>query len=60
MEDLRKKLDEVNEDIGFLEEVMDRSLVEDRIEELKLVRAVLERELEYDKTETFETDSKDR
>jgi len=60
MEDLRKKLDEVNEDIGFLEEVMDRSLVEDRIEELKLVRAVLERELEYDKTGTFETDSKDR
>jgi len=60
MEDLRKKLDEVNEDIGFLEEVMDRSLVEDRIEELRLIRAVLERELEYDKTGTFETDSKDR
>ncbi len=60
MEDLRKKLDEVNEDIGFLEEVVDRSLVEDRIEELRLIRAVLERELEYDKTGTFETDSKDR
>ena len=60
MEDLRKKLDEVNEDIGFLEEVMDRSLVEDRIEELRLIRAVLERELEYDKTGTFKTDSKDR
>jgi hypothetical protein len=60
MEDLRKKLDEVNEDIGFLEEVMDRSLVEERIEELRLIRAVLERELEYDKTGTFETDSKDR
>lgn len=57
MEDLRKKLDEVNEDIGFLEEVMDRSLVEDRIEELKLVRAVLERELEYVKPRTPETDS---
>lgn len=57
MEDLRKKLDEVNEDIGFLEEVMDRSLVEDRIEELKLVRAVLERELEYVKPKTPETDS---
>jgi hypothetical protein len=57
MEDLRKKLDEVNEDIGFLEEVVDRSLVEDRIEELKLVRAVLERELEYVKPGTPETDS---
>jgi hypothetical protein len=57
MEDLRKKLDEVNEDIGFLEEVVDRSLVEDRIEELKLVRAVLERELEYVKPRTPETDS---
>ena len=57
MEDLRQKLNEVNEDIGFLEEVMDRSLVEDRIEELKLVRAVLERELNYDKPGTTETDS---
>ena len=57
MEDLRKKLDEVNEDIGFLEEVTDRSLVEDRLEELKLVRGVLERELNYDKPGTPETDS---
>jgi len=57
MEDLRKKLDEVNEDIGFLEEVTDRSLVEDRLEELKLVRAVLERELNYDKPGTPKTDS---
>jgi hypothetical protein len=57
MEDLRKKLDEVNEDIGFLEEVTDRSLVEDRLEELKLVRTVLERELNYDKPGTPETDS---
>lgn len=57
MEDLRKKLDEVNEDIGFLEEVMDRSLVEDRIEELKLIRYELEKELNYVKPRTPETDS---
>lgn len=57
MEDLRKKLDEVNEDIGFLEEVMDRSLVEDRIEELKLIRYELEKELNYVKPRTSETDS---
>lgn len=57
MKNLRQKLNKIEEDLGFLEEVRDRSLVEDRIEELKLVRYELEKELNYDKQRTFETDS---
>ena len=57
MEDLREKLDRIEEDLAFLEEVTDRSLVEDRIEELKLIRYELEKELNYVKPGTPETDS---
>lgn len=52
------KLNMIDEDLGFLEEVTDRSLVEDRIEELKLLRNELERKLQYDKVGTFKADQK--
>lgn len=57
MENLREKLDRIEEDLGFLEEVVDRSLVEDRIEELKLIRNELEKELHYVKPSPSKTDS---
>lgn len=57
MENLREKLDRIEEDLGFLEEVVDRSLVEDRIEELKLIRNELEKELHYVKPSPPKTDS---
>ena len=52
------KLNMIDEDLGFLEEVTDRSLVEDRIEDLKLLRNELERKLQYDKVGTFKADQK--
>ena len=52
------KINIIDEDLGFLEEVTDRSLVEDRIEELKLLRNELERKLQYDKVGTFKADQK--
>ena len=55
-QEIIQKLNSIEEDLGFLEEVVDRSLVETKIEELRLIRYELERKLNYDKTTTFEDD----
>jgi len=55
-QEIIQKLNAIEEDLGFLEEVVDRSLVETKIEELRLIRYELERKLNYDKTTTFEDD----
>jgi hypothetical protein len=57
-QEIINKLNMIDEDLGFLEEVTDRSLVEDRIEDLKLLRNELERKLQYDKVGTFKADQK--
>lgn len=59
-EQIIRKLSEIEEDLGFLEEVSDQTLVEDRIEELRTLRHELERKLNYDKSPTFKNDSPDR
>jgi len=55
-QEIIRKLNVIEEDLGFLEEVVDRSLVETKIEELRLIRYELERKLNYDKVTTFEDD----
>jgi len=55
-QEIIQKLNSIEEDLGFLEEIVDRSLVETKIEELRLIRYELERKLNYDKTTTFEDD----
>ena len=55
-EQIISKLNEIEEDLGFLEEVTNRSVVENKIEELRLIRYELERKLNYDKSTTFEDD----
>lgn len=55
--DIIQKINLIDEDLGFLEEVTQRELVEDRIEELRTLRHELERKLHYDKSTTFETNS---
>ena len=55
-EQIISKLNEIEEDLGFLEEVTNRSVVENKIEELRLIRYELERRLHYDKVTTFEDD----
>lgn len=55
-QEIIQKLNSIEEDLGFLEEVVDKSLVETKIEELRLIRYELERKLNYDKTTTFEDD----
>ena len=55
-EQIISKLNEIEEDLGFLEEVTNRSVVENKIEELRLIRYELERRLNYDKVTTFEDD----
>lgn len=59
-EQIIQKLSEIEEDLGFLEEVADQTLVEDRIEELRTLRHELERKLNYDKSPTFKNDSPHR
>jgi hypothetical protein len=59
-EQIIQKLNQIEEDLGFLEEVTDQTLVEDRIEELRTLRHELERKLNYDKSPTFKNDSPDR
>lgn len=54
-EEIIQKINSIDEDLGFLEEVTDRSLVEDRIEDLRTLRHELERKLYYDKSTTFKT-----
>ena len=54
-QDIIKKINAIDEDLGFLEEVTDRSLVENRIEDLRTLRHELERKLHYDKSTTFKT-----
>jgi len=56
-EQIIQKLSEIEEDLGFLEEVADQTLVEDRIEELRTLRHELERKLNYDKNPAFKNDS---
>ncbi len=48
-EDIIQKIKTIDEDLGFLEEVSQRELVEDRIENLRTLRYELERKLHYDK-----------
>lgn len=55
-QEIIQKLNEIEEDLGFLQEVSDQSLVETKIEELRLIRYELERRLDYDKVTTFEDD----
>ena len=55
-EEIIQKLNTIDEDLGFLEEVTDRLLVEDRIEELRTLRHELERKLHYDQNTTFKND----
>jgi len=59
-QDIIKKINTIDEDLGFLEEVSQRELVEDRIEELRILRHELERKLNYDKSPTFEDDPSHR
>jgi hypothetical protein len=55
-QDIIQKINTIDEDLGFLEEVSQRELVEDRIEELRTLRHELERKLNYDKSTTFKDD----
>ncbi|MEK9696755.1 MAG: hypothetical protein VW270_13420 [Candidatus Poseidoniales archaeon] len=59
-QDIIKKINTIDEDLGFLEEVSQRELVEDRIEELRILRHELERKLNYDKSTTFKDDPSHR
>lgn len=59
-EQIIQKLNAIDEDLGFLEEITDRSLVEDRIEDLRTLRYELERKLNYDKSTTFKNDQANR
>jgi BMFP domain-containing protein YqiC len=48
-----QKLDSVNEEIDFLEEVVNRtSEIEERLESLRTIRYELERKLHYDQITT--------
>jgi hypothetical protein len=46
-EEIIQKLNSIDEDLTFLEEVADRASVEDRIEELRTIRYELESKLDY-------------
>tara|TARA_B100000424_G_scaffold249567_1_gene223592 strand:+ start:76 stop:279 length:204 start_codon:yes stop_codon:yes gene_type:complete len=59
-QDIIQKINTIDEDLGFLEEVSKRELVEDRIEELRVLRHELERKLNYDKGPTFKDDPSNR
>ena len=59
-EEIIKKINTIDEDLGFLEEVSARELVEDRIEELRSLRHELERKLHYDKDTTSKNDPTNR
>jgi hypothetical protein len=52
-----QKLDGVNEEIAFLEEVSNQtSEIEERLESLRTIRYELEKELHYDKITTAPAD----
>ena len=52
-----QKLDGVNEEIAFLEEVSNQtSEIEERLESLRTIRYELEKELHYDKITTAAAD----
>lgn len=55
--DIIQKINMIDEDLGFLEEVTRRDLVEARIKELRTLRHELERKLNYDKSPTFKANS---
>ena len=55
-EEIIQKLNQIDEDLGFLEEITDRTLVEDRIEDLRILRNEYERNLNYDKSTPFKND----
>lgn len=58
--DFRQKLDSVNEEIAFLEEISQRTEeIEEKLETLRLIRHQLERNIHYDKGTTFEAYQKD-
>lgn len=52
-EEIIQKLNSIDEDLGFLEEVTDRSLVEDRIEDLRTLRYYYEQKLFYQSGNTY-------
>ena len=55
--DLRQRLDSVNEEIAFLEEISKRTAeIEEKLENLRLIRYQLERNIHYDKITTAPAD----
>ena len=56
-EEILIKLDLINEEIGFLEEVSNpSSLIEEKLEELRTLRYEYERRIQYDKDTTAQDD----
>ena len=56
-QEIISKLNSVNEEISILEELTrDNNQVEEKLEELKLIRYELEGQLRYEKDRTFEDD----
>lgn len=56
-QEIISKLNSVNEEISILEELTrDNNQVEEKLEELKLIRYELEGQLRYEKNRTFEDD----
>jgi hypothetical protein len=56
-EEILIKLDLINEEIGFLEEVSNpSSLIEEKLEELRTLRHEYERRIQYDKDTTAQDD----
>ena len=50
MEETRTRLDSIDEEIGFLEEISNPSpLIEEKLEELRTLRHEYERKLNYEK-----------
>jgi len=55
--DFRQKLDSVNEEIAFLEEISKSTAeIEEKLETLRLIRHQLERNIHYDKGSKTKTD----
>jgi len=56
-EEILTKLNHINEEIGFLEELSNPSaLIEEKLEELRTLRYEYERRIQYDKDTTTQDD----
>jgi len=56
-EEILTKLNHINEEIGFLEELSNpSSLIEEKLEELRTLRYEYERRIQYDKDTTTQDD----